>query len=259
MVTHQPLPVPPEPPEFAAALPFSAASDFDRINHHFAEKPLINLLEWSLKTFGDNIAQVTSFGPTGMVLMDHLARLGSGLRVITIDTRFLFPETYALLAEVQRRYPVQLDVRRPALTPEQQAKAHGPRLWETDPDLCCYLRKVLPLDEAMVGLAAWFAGLRRDQSATRMEMPLVGWDYKYGLVKITPLAGWTRAQVWEYIQKHNVPYNLLHDHGYASIGCIYCTIPSTSEADERSGRWHNHPKTECGLHLPAGPNDESAF
>ncbi|MCG3207107.1 MAG: Phosphoadenosine phosphosulfate reductase [Anaerolineae bacterium] len=230
---------------------FTAESDFGRINDYFEQRPLDQLLLWSLQTFGDKVAQVTSFGPTGMVILDMLARLSPGIRVITLDTQFLFDETYALIEEVQRRYPITLDIRRPALSPEQQAESYGPALWRSNPDLCCHLRKVAPLDFVMSGLDAWLTGLRRDQSFTRESLPLVGWDRKYNLVKINPLAHWSRGDVWKYIVERNIPYNALHDRGYASIGCSHCTRPTTNANDERSGRWQNHVKTECGIHLVA--------
>jgi phosphoadenosine phosphosulfate reductase len=235
---------------FSISSPFNAQSDFSHINNYFEQRSMNELLQWSLSTFGDKVAQVTSFGPTGMVVLDHLAKLSPGIRIITLDTEFLFDETYALWEEVQRRYPIQLDIRRPALSPEAQAKKYGPKLWQVSPNWCCYLRKVLPLDDVMQGLAAWITGLRRDQSTTRAHLALVGWDAKYDVVKINPLANWTRSQVWSYILEHKVPYNSLHDQGYASIGCTHCTQPTTDMADERSGRWQGNQKTECGIHLP---------
>jgi phosphoadenosine phosphosulfate reductase len=229
--------------------PFNAQTDFSEINHRLEAGSLDDLLHWSLTTFGDRVAQVTSFGPTGMVILDHLARLSPGIRIVTLDTQFLFDETYALLDEVQRRYPVQLDIRRPALSPEDQARKYGPRLWQVSANWCCYIRKVLPLEEALTDLDAWFAGLRRDQSTTRAEVPFVAWDPKYNMVKINPLAGWTRGRVWSYILEHKLPYNRLHDQGYASIGCTHCTRPTGNTQNERAGRWQGSQKTECGIHL----------
>jgi phosphoadenosine phosphosulfate reductase len=229
--------------------PFNARTDFSDINCRFESGSLNDLLDWSLVTFGDKVAQVTSFGPTGMVILDHLAKLSPGIRIITLDTHFLFDETYTLLEEVQRRYPIQLDIRRPSLSPEDQARKYGPKLWQVSPNWCCYLRKVLPLDETLRDLDAWFTGLRRDQSTTRAYVPFIGWDSKYNMVKINPLAGWTRSQVWGYILEHKVPYNRLHDQGYASIGCTHCTHPTHNSEDERAGRWQGYQKTECGIHL----------
>jgi phosphoadenosine phosphosulfate reductase len=234
-----------------SASPFNAETDFSEINAYFAERSLDDLLAWALSTFGNKVALVTSFGPTGMVVLDRLAKLSPGVKVITVDTDFLFEETYALREQVQRRYPIQLEIRKAALTPEVQAQVYQPRLWQVNPDLCCHLRKVVPLTEVLSGLEAWLTGLRRDQAATRTALPLVSWDTKDNLVKINPLANWTRSQVWSYLLENNVPYNPLHDRGYASIGCTHCTQPTSNAGDERGGRWQGYNKVECGMHYPA--------
>jgi phosphoadenosine phosphosulfate reductase len=229
---------------------FNPTTDFSQLNNYFEAQPLDHLLSWSLATFGDKVAQVTSFGPTGMVILDCLAKLSPGIRIITVDTDFLFEETYKLIEEVWQRYPINLEIRRPVLSPEEQAQQYGPQLWATNPNLCCHLRKVIPTQQVLQELEAWLTGLRRDQASTRADLPLITWDTKYNLVKINPLAGWTRSQVWAYIVDNNVPYNALHDRGYASIGCTHCTLPTDNEDDERSGRWRGHQKIECGIHVP---------
>lgn len=228
---------------------FHADSDFTALNRRFGEGSLDDVLQWSLATFGDKVAQITSFGPDGMVILDRLARLKPGLRVVTLDTNLLFAESYAFWKKVQHHYPIQLDVRQPSLTPAQQAQIYGDKLWQTAPDRCCFLRKVVPLRQVLPDLEAWITGLRRDQSPTRADLPIVSWDDRYQLVKINPLAHWTHQQVWNYIHEHRVPYNPLHDQGYASIGCTFCTQPSPNPAEERSGRWPGQPKIECGIHL----------
>ena len=231
-----------------SASPFHAETDFSEINRYFANRPLEDLLAWSLSTFGSKAALITSFGPTGMVVLDRLAKLSPGVKVITIDTDFLFEETYALRERVQRRYPIQLEIRKSALTPAVQAQVYQPQLWQVTPDLCCHVRKVVPLTEVLAGLDAWLTGLRRDQATTRTQLPLVAWDDKYNLVKINPLANWTRSQVWAYLLENDVPYNHLHDLGYASIGCTHCTRPADNSGDERAGRWQGRNKIECGMH-----------
>lgn len=238
----------PNDPHIYTASPFNGQCDFNPINNHFTERSLPDLLRWCLSTFGDTAVQVTSFGPTGIVLLDHLARLWPGIRVITLDTGYLFPETYRLLDDIQRRFSINLDVRHPESRLEDNQPAVP--LWQVNPDQCCYRRKVLPLQAALTGVNAWFTGLRRDQSVTRANLHLVAWDSTYDLVKINPLANWSRAQVWKYLLEHNLPYNPLHDQGYTSIGCTHCTRPATNPLDERSGRWQDQAKTECGLHLP---------
>lgn len=229
--------------------PIQATTDFAGLNRCFEDRLLEDLLTWSLTTFGDKLVQVTSFGPGGMVLLDHLAKLSPGLKVITLDTDFLFEETYALREQVQRRYPIQLEIRKSTLTPATQAERHGPALWQSNPDHCCHLRKVVPLRQALTGFSAWMTGLRRDQSPTRATLPLMAWDDSYDLVKLNPLATWTRSQVWTYLLANNVPYNPLHDRGYGSIGCTHCTQATPASSDERAGRWSDQQKTECGIHL----------
>lgn len=232
-----------------AAPPFTAASDYEVINRYFEPRSLDDLLSWGLALFGRKLALVTSFGPTGMVILDRLANLCPGVKVITIDTDFLFEETYVLREQVQRRYPIQLEVRKSGLTPTLQAQAFQPQLWQVNPDLCCHMRKVVPLTDALAGLDAWLTGLRRDQATSRTTAPLVSWDAKYHLVKLNPLANWTRGQVWRYLLENDVPYNPLHDQGYTSIGCTHCTRPVNQTDNERAGRWTGQGKIECGLHL----------
>lgn len=230
----------------------TAQADFGPLNHYFAQRSLSDLLDWGLATFGEKLVQVTSFGPTGMVILDQLVKLNPGQRIITVDTGFLFDETYALLAEIQGRYPIQLDIHRPGLTPKIQGQLYGPQLWTYNPDLCCHLRKVEPLQNALHDADAWLTGLRRDQSPTRAAIPFITWDTKYKMVKVNPLANWTREEVWAYIVKYNLPYNRLHDQGYASIGCTHCTHPTRKLTDERAGRWQGTAKIECGIHLSNG-------
>ena len=227
--------------------------DLESANAGLEGASLDSLLEWSLDTFGDKVVQVTSFGPSGMVILDHLARVRPGARVITIDTHFLFAESYELRAEIERRYDVQLDVRSTVVTPAQQEHLYGARLWELEPDVCCHLRKVAPLDDALAGLSAWISGIRRDQSPARAHAALVEWDDRHEMLKLNLLAAWTRSHVWNYIHTHQIPYNRLHDEGYASIGCVHCTRPALAVEDERTGRWRGRVKTECGLHLSRRP------
>ena len=234
---------------------FNADSDFADLNRRLETRSLDAALRWCLETFGPRMAQVTSFGPAGMVILEHLMWLreatGQTVQVITIDTGFLFGKTHELWEQVQQRYGLRIDVHRSELSTVGQAQRYGPKLWETAPDHCCHIRKVAPLGEALRGLDLWITGIRRDQSPTRAHTPFLAWDTKYNLLKLNPLAGWTRDDVWRYVRQHNLPYNRLHDQGYTSIGCTHCTRPATDARDERSGRWVGVEKTECGLHWPA--------
>lgn len=206
------------------------------------------LLRWGLSQFGSSLAIASSFGAEDVVLMDMASRIAQ-FRVFTLDTDFLFPETYALIDEIESRYAVEVERARPELTPEAQAAQYGPALWASRPDACCQLRKVEPLKKKLADLSAWVTGVRRDQAPTRANTRKLEWDAKFGLVKLNPLADWSWSQVWDYIRAHNVPYNPLHDRDYPSIGCTYCTRPVKPGEDPRAGRWSGFAKTECGLHI----------
>lgn len=222
------------------------------LNAELSALPLSAFLRWAVETFDRGLVQVTSLGPSGIVILDHLLQIAPEVAVVTIDTDFLFPETYALIETIQDHYAVELDVRRAGLSPEQQTEMYGPRLWEHEPDVCCHVRKVTPLADALAGRTAWISGLRRDQSPVRADTLLADWDHRHNLVKLNPLARWNGARVWHYIHKHNLPYNRLHDRNYRSIGCTHCTL-AVSAGDERAGRWQGGVKTECGLHINPYP------
>lgn len=211
------------------------------------------LVAWSLERFGDrNLVITTSFGMEGCALIDMYARHRRPLDIIYLDTMFFFPETYGLRDRLAERYPHLSFVNRgTTLTPEEQAEHFGPELWKTNPDKCCQLRKVDPMDEVLTGADVWVTGLRRGQSETRAALRVMEWDWKFQLIKFNPLVSWDRQQVWEYVQSHNVPYNELHERGYPTVGCTHCTRPvEGSQIGEytRAGRWTGTTKTECGLH-----------
>jgi phosphoadenosine phosphosulfate reductase len=206
------------------------------------------LLRWGLSQFGSSLAVASSFGAEDVVLIDMASRIAK-FRIFTLDTDFLFPETYALIDEIESRYALEVERTRPELTPEAQAAQYGPALWASRPDACCQLRKVEPLKKKLADLSAWVTGVRRDQAPTRAHTRKLEWDAKFGLVKLNPLADWNWSQVWDYIRAHNAPYNPLHDRDYPSIGCTYCTRPVKPGEDPRAGRWSGFAKTECGLHI----------
>jgi len=210
-------------------------------------------LQWAAETYGDKLAVVTSFQPTGIVTLHMLSEIAPKTPVLTLDTGLLFPETYAVMDELERRLNLNLIRVRPAQTVTQQAETEGANLWEREPDRCCNLRKTIPLKNALDRYEAWITGLRRDQSAGRSGIPIVSWDAKYNNVKLSPLAKWTEEMVWTYIHAHELPYNTLHDQNYPSIGCYPCTQPAAPDAlDKRAGRWSGHEKTECGIHISQG-------
>lgn len=212
------------------------------------------LMSWAFATYRNEIALASGFGVEGMVLIDMATKINPQLKVFTGDTEFLFPETYDLIDRVERRYGIKVERIYSTLTPEEQEKIYGPALWMRSPDQCCNLRKIEPLKKKLAGLRAWITAIRRDQTSARANAAKLGWDDKFQLVKLNPLADWTSSMVWDYVAKHNVPYNTLHDHNYPSIGCTHCTRAVLPGEDPRAGRWSNFQKTECGLHArPAQP------
>jgi len=207
------------------------------------------VFEWAFDTFGEAVAISSAFGVEGMVLIDIASRVRQNFRIFTLDTEFLFPETYNLMDQVEQRYGITIEKVYPLVSPEDQERVHGPALWQSNPDQCCNLRKVEPLRRKLGELRAWITSIRRDQTAARASAGKVEWDEKFGLVKINPLADWSSRQVWQYIHAHDVPYNPLHDRNYPSIGCTHCTRAVRPGEDARAGRWEGSSKTECGLHI----------
>jgi phosphoadenosine phosphosulfate reductase len=180
-----------------------------------------------------------SFQKEASVILDMLLAIEPAARVFTLDTGVLFPETYETWRRIEERYGIEIDVYRGEWIDG---------LWQRDPDACCGMRKVEPLERALSDVDAWITGLRRDQSPNRADTPKLGEDGGHpGKLKCAPLADWSEKDVWRYIAANDVPYHPLHDRGYASIGCTHCTSPGGG----RDGRWAGTDKIECGLHLPA--------
>ncbi|MGH7526888.1 MAG: phosphoadenylyl-sulfate reductase [Gemmatimonadales bacterium] len=217
------------------------------------DAPPETIVAWMLHRFaGRRVVLTTSFGMEGCALIDMVARQGGTIPVVYLDTMFFFPETYRLRDRMVERYPqLRFENRGTTLTPERQAERHGPELWRRDPDRCCQLRKVEPMRNALAGVDVWVTGLMRSQSGVRASIRAVGWDSQYDLLKVNPLVGWDRQQVWDYVRAHGVPYNELHERGYPTIGCTHCTLPvpgSSPAQYSRAGRWSGTAKAECGLH-----------
>jgi phosphoadenosine phosphosulfate reductase len=210
------------------------------------------IIEWAFNVFGDGLTIATGFGAEGMVLIDIAAESVREPDVFFIDTGFLFDETLALRRRIEDRYGITIRGYQPDLSPRQQEEQFGAELWKSDPDLCCRIRKLEPLKQALQDRDAWMTAIRRDQTAARQSARPVEWDERWGLVKVNPLVNWTRHEVWNYIRTRDIPYNPLHDIGYPSIGCTHCTRPVNAGEDERAGRWAGQAKTECGLHSGKG-------
>jgi phosphoadenosine phosphosulfate reductase len=182
-------------------------------------------------------------------VVPHLAaKVQPGVDVIFLDTGYHFAETLGTRDAVAATMPVRVHTILPTRTVLEQDAEFGPRLYERDPDLCCAMRKVKPLDEALSKYAAWASGLRRDESPTRANVRAVEWDAKREMVKINPIAGWTEADVLAYMQANHVLVNPLVYDGFASIGCAPCSKRVAPGEDPRSGRWAGLDKTECGVH-----------
>jgi phosphoadenosine phosphosulfate reductase len=224
-------------------------SEIERLAQRFESSSVEEMLEWAVGQFSSGLVMTSNFGPGGLVMIDYLARIAPQTPVIYLSTGFQFAETDQLKDRLQARYGINLIEQRADLSVAEQDRIHGERLYERDSDLCCRIRKVEPLRQALAGYDAWIAALRRDQSSTRAQIRKVEWNARHGLVKINPIAAWTRADAWNYILRHNIPYNPLHDDGYASIGCAPCTRRVAPGAHERSGRWEGQNKVECGIHL----------
>ncbi|MCF6745154.1 phosphoadenylyl-sulfate reductase [Blastococcus sp. KM273128] len=227
-------------PELAAAADARLEGITDPVEQALA------VLRWAGEQFGDRFA-ITSSMADG--LLAHLAsRAHPGVNVIFLNTGYHFAETLGTRDWISSVLPITLLDVTPAQTVPEQDRTHGPALHERDPDLCCSLRKVTPLAEALADFDAWGSGVRRDESATRKHTKLVDWDAKRGMVKVNPIAAWTQDDVDRYIAEHAIPVNPLFEIGYGSIGCAPCTRPVAPGEDPRAGRWAGSTKTECGLH-----------
>jgi len=207
-----------------------------------------DILGWTVERFAPRFTMATAFGPEGMTLIHMLARIAPATPIFNLDTGYQFPETLQLRDRVAHRYGIEVELRRPALSVAAYEKLHGGPLHGTNPDRCCHDRKISLLHEAVQGMHAWASAIRRDQSPDRACVPIVAWDKKFQLVKVSPLANWTKQDVWDLINEQDIPYNPLHDQGYPSVGCWPCTRAVLFGEDERAGRWSGFVKTECGLH-----------
>ena len=233
-----------------------AAEDWAR---RFESAPPERVLAWAHERWGEELAIVTSFQASGMVLIDLAHRHRLPLRVMTLDTGRLPEETYTLIDRVRSRYRIEVEVVLPDHREVQDlVREGGPNLFLLSPEhrqRCCFVRKVAPFRRAVAGLQAWVSGLRRDEGGVRAEVPKVELDAvnrsEGGLFKLNPLADWTEDQVWSYIRDHSVPYHALYDRGYRSIGCAPCTRPARPAEDARASRWwwEDAGPKECGLHL----------
>lgn len=234
-------------------------TDIKSLTQQLAVETASYSVEKSLKRlaeqFGDKIALATSFGAEDQVLTDVLCNTIKKPMIFTLDTGRLPEETYEVMEETRKKYGIEIDILFPEHKKvEEMVNKYGPNLFYESIEarkLCCRIRKIQPLKKKLSELQAWICGLRAEQSVTRIELKKIQWDNTFGLIKVCPLADWSTERVWDYIRKHDVPYNKLHDKDFPSVGCEPCTRVVKPGEDIRAGRWwwEEPEHKECGLHL----------
>ncbi len=224
------------------------------LNKRLQGKSAQEIIAFFVDTMGDKITFGTSMGAEDQLITKMLIETKKEVRIFTLDTARLFPETYELIDRTNKKYGIKIDVFFPEYKEvEEMVSEKGINLFFDSVDnrhLCCQIRKLNPLKRALKGKEAWFTGLRKSQSVTRVDMQIVEWDDNSGMLKVNPLIDWSEDDVWEYINQQGVPFNPLHKKGYPSIGCQPCTRAIMDGEDVRAGRWwwENPDSRECGLH-----------
>ncbi len=230
-------------------------NSFDILNELFIHASASEVLDYFIKNYKGRIALASSMGAEDQVLTEMIAKIDPKVRIFTLDTGRVFPETYELIEKTNARYKINIEVFFPERDQvEKMVAEKGINLFYESIEnrrKCCHVRKIVPLKRALEGLDVWISGLRRSQSVTRTEIQMVEWDEGNHLIKINPLINWKEEEVWAYIKEKNIPYNTLHDRGFASIGCQPCTRAVSPGEDVRAGRWwwENPDHKECGLHV----------
>jgi phosphoadenosine phosphosulfate reductase len=217
-----------------------------RAGRQLESAPAQEIVRWAVQTFGSRFAVTSSMQHA--VLVHLVSQVAAGVDVLFLDTGYHFAETLGTRDAVAASYEVNLITLTPRQTVAEQDAWHGPKLHDRNPDLCCALRKVAPLDRALAHYDAWATGLRRVESPGRAGTPVVSYDARRGKVKIAPIAAWTDADVEHYLAEHGIMVNPLRSGGYPSIGCAPCTRAVAVGDDSRAGRWAGSAKTECGIH-----------
>jgi phosphoadenosine phosphosulfate reductase len=217
-----------------------------RAADELAGAPAADVIRWAVGAFGDRLCITSSM--TDAVIVQLVSAIQPGIDVIFLDTGYHFPETLGTRDAAAAVYPINLINVMPSRTVAEQDAELGPRLYGRNPDLCCYLRKVVPLERALAPYDAWITGVRREETDARSDTRVVEWDARREMVKVNPIVDWTQDQVDSFIAEQGVLVNPLLEEGYPSIGCATCTLPVAPGADPRSGRWAGSGKTECGLH-----------
>lgn len=223
--------------------------DLEKLNKEFESKKPQEIIAWAVDTFGDKFAMTSSFGPESGTLLHMVSTLNPNIPVLFLETGFHFKETLEYknqLTELLKLTNVQ-DLKADVQKREELVSSNDGVPYEKNPDLCCQVNKVEPLDEAIKGYDAWMSGIRRHQTDTRKSVRIVE-EYEGEIFKISPLANFTSRDSWWYLKEHKIPQHPLYEKGYMSIGCWPCTRPVQEGDDERTGRWAGKMKTECGIH-----------
>ncbi len=225
------------------------------LNERFSNAPVSKIIDFVCDEFRNKIALASSLGAEDQVITHLISELPNKASVFTLDTGRMFPETYSLIAKTEIQYNMKIKLYYPDTEEvEQMVSANGINLFYESIEkrkFCCHVRKINPLKRAFEGLDAWICGLRREQSVTRANVQMFEWDDVNNILKINPLIEWSEEEVWAFIRKNGVPYNVLHDKGFPSIGCQPCTRAIKPGEDVRAGRWwwENPDQKECGLHV----------
>lgn len=223
--------------------------NLEQLNGGFEKTQPEEIIRWAVEEFSPNLAMTSSFQTESVVLLHMISKINPGIKILFLETGWHFPETLAFKNQIISQLGLThvIDLKADPKKREAFNLKHHNKPYETDPDQCCQINKVEPLDEALKGLNAWISGIRRSQSKTRKEIKIVE-EYEGGIFKVNPLANVTSGDIWWYLKEHNLPEHPLFDKGYLSIGCWPCTRPAQPGDDERSGRWAGKEKTECGIH-----------
>ncbi len=231
------------------------------LNTRFEVQPAEEIIRWTLLESGiDRIAVASAFQAEGTAIIHMAVSIQPDIPILFLETGYHFAETLAF----KERLTEQLGLNALDLTGDHtvasQAEELGPRLYERNPKLCCELNKVIPLNRAFEQLDGWITGMRRDSAWTRKNTPIISLtELESGntLLKVNPIANWTRRDAWTYLKEHDLPHNPLYELGYASIGCAPCSRIVFPGEDERAGRWSGLLKTECGIHVREAAEQET--
>ena len=232
-----------------------AEQDIHAYNELFEKSQPPDVVKWASAQFGDRLIMSSSFGADSAVLLHMAHAVRPDIKVIMVDTGYLFPETFAFMEQLRRRLNLSVWIYRTRQDPFAYlaSAGEGDPKWRSDVDRCCAANKNEPFERAIKDLAplGWLRGIRRNQAATRQQRPFVEWSQRYGCYAISPLLNWTGREIHQYMKQHDLPYHPLREKGYSSIGCnpLSCTRPIMPGDDERSGRWAGAGKVECGINL----------